>query len=89
MTMSTIYALIRDSVVLAVAESIDPQTAIEQLKWVAGEVYACRISDSAAMEVREAVNGPSGAVTRGVPKTSALALLKRYSLSMSKVADIT
>lgn len=89
MTMSTIYVLVRDREVIAVAESTDPSTAVAQLSRRKGEVYACRLSDSAAAQVRDAVLSPKGNVTRGVAPTTPLSLLKMYSQAMVKVADST
>lgn len=89
MSMSTIYVSIKDGVVVSVASSIDPQVALTELYWSLGEVYACRLSDSAAAEVRDLVMAKTGSMTRGVAAVTPLTLLKRYSQSMQKVADIT
>lgn len=87
--MSTIYCLVKDGKVTAVAESTDLTTAHQQLMWWPGEIYACRISDTAASEIRAAVTAPEGSVTRGKAPQSPLSMLKMYSQSMTKVADVT
>ncbi len=89
MSMSTIFVLIGPSELKGVALSTDPAEALRELTiWFGpGEVYACRISDSAAAEVRSAVTDPQN-MPRGKTPTTALTLLKRYSQSMQKVADV-
>ncbi len=89
MSVSTIYVLVKDQAVVAVAEATDATMATAQLSWWTGEIYACRIGDSAAAEVRAKVSEPAGSVTRGVRPATALSLLKMYSQSMVKVADST
>lgn len=87
--MSTIFVTIKNGKVAGIATSTDPSTAQRQLFWTPGEMYACRISDTAAAEVRELMDQPEGNVKRGVAQVTPLTLLKRYSQSMQKVADIT
>lgn len=84
MSFSTVYVLFQGPKVVKVAISLDPQTAIDWLKYspnfLTGELYACHMSDSAAVEVSETCerDGAKAAI-----------LCRRYSHSMMKCADLT
>lgn len=86
MSMSTIYVAIHPDGTVYVSPHLNAE---ETVRWastygITGELYACLISDQAAFEVSEA--------TRQKPSinaTPALSLLKRYSHSMMKCADLT
>lgn len=80
MSFHTIFVLINETGVLSVSQSLDPNTALDELRrrGVIGEMYACVMSTNAANEVNVATD----------PK-KALTLCKRYSHSMMKCADIT
>ena len=89
--MVTIFALIRDSTLLEIAPSIDAQSALQHFQWASshgpgatGEVYACRVSESIAAEIRTACR-----TKQSLGATTPLQMLKRYSASMSKCADVT
>lgn len=87
MSMITIFVLIKDSEVKAVSPFLDASSAVEGFRWVGGggEVYACRVSESAAAEIKQAHEVPQGSRNRKTP----LQLLKTYSQSMQKCSDVT
>lgn len=101
MSMSTVYVVIGIRQVGAtgpvdvcwVAQNLDATQAVKELSlWCTppGEIYACKLSDSAAAEIRDLTMSPdTRPMPRGSARVSALTLLKRYSQSMQKVADLT
>lgn len=89
MSMNTIYVLMKDGEVVDIAPSLAADQALEFFKngytWngLRGQVYACKMSDTAALEVRDAFFSPP---SKG--KVSAGTLVKRYSQQLNHCADV-
>lgn len=85
-----LYVVIRDGEVVNISPHLSAQesAAFFQIAWpiTPGEVYACRMSESAATEVRNAwMNWKPGTRNQADPAK----LLKLYSHSMTKTMDVT
>jgi hypothetical protein len=77
MSFHTVFVLVpKDGSRIMVAPQLDASEALSyfQRYGVPGEVYACKLSEAAAAEVRE---------------TQSLKMTKMYSHSMQKCADVT
>lgn len=85
--MVTVYVTIRDGVAVAMANATSATEAVYELQWFQGEVYACRVSESAAVEIRQAIIAAASATK--ATKQTPLSMLKMYSQSMQKCADVT
>lgn len=97
MSMHTVYVLMRGQQVIDMSRYLDPQKAIDEWYFAdrPSEVWACRISETAAQEVREALypesqphNVWAGNTSYKRKTTDPLKLLKTYSHSMTKVHDL-
>ena len=88
--MISIYCLVKDASLLDVAPSISAPEAVDYFLQNRyrypdkAEVFCCRVSESAAADVKLAVSTPT---SKG--KVDGLTLLKRYSHSMAKYMDLT
>ena len=89
--MSTIYILMKDGEVKNIAPSSNADQALEFFQnfhdWnghSTGQVFACHMSETAAQEVRDALEAKPS-----VGKATAATLAKRYSSSMNHCADVT
>lgn len=88
--MISIYCLVKDASLLDVAPSISAPEAMDYFQNHRfrypdkAEIFCCRVSESAAADVRLAISTPS---FKG--KVDGLTLLKRYSHSMTKYMDLT
>lgn len=90
MSMHTIFILMKNGEVLAIAPGLTPDGALEFFNegqgWnrQTGQVFACHMSETAADEVWTAFyDKPS------IGKPTAATLVKRYSSYMNHVSDVT
>lgn len=81
MSMSTVYVLVQDAKVVDISVSLSAEGALEYFQTYGqkGELYAVRISDAAAFDVRAALQSKDPA--------TATKRLKTYAHSMTKVGD--
>lgn len=94
MSFHTIFVLMKDGKVQDVSPFTSADKAIEW--WVfadkPAEIWACRVSDDAAREVRDCLAGdpadPLSPYKVTKRNTDPLKLLKTYSHSMQKVHDL-
>lgn len=88
MSAVTVFVLIEAGDVTDVSLSISAQQAMQDFAWSGkkGEVYACQMSESAAGEVYDAFQHFKQGTLK---QTKPITLVKRYSNSMMKCADVT
>lgn len=93
MSMHTIFVLIgQDGLPITVSPHLNAEDSVRYFQGWVGKVYACVISEDAAMQVREKLKNTSLYVSDAKDvgmRRAALSQLRNYSHSMMHCADVT